>query len=55
MLKNILKVKELNANLDATDGLATAICHYYQEGKSVGDKKYTGWKAFLSDNPKKMK
>lgn len=38
--------------LDATDALGAALCHYYQNKKvaTVG-KSYTGWKAFLSDNP----
>lgn len=55
MLKSILKIKELPDNLDATDGLATAVCHFYQEGNVTAGKKYSGWKAFLSDNPKKLK
>ncbi len=51
MLKNILKNKEIPKSLDATDGIATAICHYFQ--KSIGDdhKSYSGWKAFIKDNP----
>ncbi len=55
MLKSILKVKDLPSNLDATDGLATAVCHHYQEGSVGGDKKYSGWKSFISNNPKKVK
>ncbi len=51
MLKSILKIDELPKLLDATDGLAVALCHSYQKGDGVGDKKYSGWDAFLKDNP----
>lgn len=51
MLKNILKIDELPKLLDATDGLAVALCHSYQKGDGVGGKKYSGWDAFLKDNP----
>lgn len=55
MLKNILNVKDLTNSLDATDGLATAICHFYQGGNSSAEKKYSGWKAFVNDNQKKVR
>ena len=29
MLKSLLSIKELPKNLDATDGLAAAVCHFY--------------------------
>lgn len=53
MLKVLLKFSETPAFLDATDGLAAAVCHYFQRGQSTGKKSYTGWKAFLADNPGK--
>jgi len=53
MLKSLLNFKETPEFLDATDGLAAAVCHYFQR-KPVGSKKsYTGWKAFIADNPDK--
>ncbi|MDG1476271.1 MAG: crossover junction endodeoxyribonuclease RuvC, partial [Vicingaceae bacterium] len=55
MLKNILKLKTLPKHLDATDGLAVAVCHYYQQGKPVGEKSYSGWDAFVKANPKRTK
>jgi crossover junction endodeoxyribonuclease RuvC len=55
MLKNLLKLKEMPKHLDATDGLATAVCHYFQGGKSNNSKQYTGWKAFISQNPDRKK
>ena len=51
MLKSLLEIREMPAFLDATDGLAAAMCHYFQNEKPAGTKSYTGWKAFLGDNP----
>lgn len=54
MLQTLLNLKELPKKLDATDGLAAAVCHYFQGGKLSGDKKsYTNWAAFIKDNPKR--
>lgn len=54
MLKSLLGLKTLPKNLDATDGLAAAVCHFYNAGKVVGGKNYTGWSAFVKQNPKKI-
>ena len=55
MLKSILNIKEMPRHLDASDGLAAAVCHYFQRNKNSKAKSYTGWKDFLKDNPKKLK
>jgi len=55
MLQSILKLKELPIRLDATDGLAAAVCHFYNGDKTSTGSKYTGWKAFVKANPKKVK
>lgn len=55
MLKSILNIKEMPKHLDASDGLAAAVCHYFQRNKNSKAKSYTGWKDFLKDNPKKLK
>lgn len=54
MLQSLLKLKTLPKNLDATDGLAAAVCHFYNQGKPTQDKNYTGWAAFVKNNPKKV-
>ncbi len=54
MLQSLLKIKELPKNLDATDGLAAAVCHFYNLGKPVQGKSYTGWAAFVKQNPRKI-
>ena len=54
MLKSILKFKEIPKNLDATDGLAAALCHYYNSNSNNKiDKKYSSWSSYLKNNPKK--
>lgn len=55
MLEHILKTKNIHEVLDATDGLAAAVCHYYQGNSPTGDKKYSGWDAFVKNNPQKIK
>jgi crossover junction endodeoxyribonuclease RuvC len=54
MLQQLLKIKTLPKNLDATDGLAAAVCHYYNMGKLNTKKSYTGWSAYVNQNPKKI-
>lgn len=54
MLKSLLKLDELPKHLDATDGLAAAVCHFYSKGKGEHNKtKASNWKAFISENPKR--
>lgn len=55
MLKSLLDLKTLPKNLDATDGLAAAVCHFYNTGKVVRGKSYSSWSAFVKQNPKKIK
>ncbi|MDT7832342.1 crossover junction endodeoxyribonuclease RuvC [Flavobacteriaceae bacterium S356] len=54
MLQSLLGLKTLPKNLDATDGLAAAVCHFYNAGKIVEGKNYTGWASFVKQNPKKV-
>lgn len=56
MLKNLLLFDTSPEHLDATDGLAAAVCHYFQTGKTASSgTSYTGWKAFLTENPGRVK
>jgi crossover junction endodeoxyribonuclease RuvC len=55
MLENILKRKFQEKYLDATDALAAAVCHWFQSsGPLKGQKTYSGWGAFVKDNPTKV-
>lgn len=55
MLQQLLGFRDIPKYLDATDGLAAAVCHHLQNGKisGGGKKAYSGWKAFLSGNPER--
>lgn len=55
MLQSLLRFKDLPKNLDSTDGLAAAVCHFFNASKGGNQKQYTGWKAFVSQNPGKVK
>lgn len=54
MLQGMLKLRTLPKNLDATDGLAAAVCHFYNLGKPTQDKSYTGWAAYIKQNKDKL-
>ena len=55
MLQSLLRFKDLPKNLDSTDGLAAAVCHFFNASKGGNQKQYTGWEAFVSQNPGKVK
>lgn len=54
MLQNLLKMKDLPKHLDATDGLAAAVCHFYNYGKPDAEKSYSGWASFVRNNDKRV-
>jgi crossover junction endodeoxyribonuclease RuvC len=54
MLENLLNFKETSSYLDATDGLAAAVCHYFKKGHSPSTKSYSGWKSFITENPNRV-
>ena len=53
MLQSLLEIKTLPKNLDATDGLAAAVCCFFQGGISSKEKNYSGWDSFVKQNPKR--
>jgi len=55
MLQQLLNLKELPKNLDSTDGLAAAVCHFFNSGKVTVGKNYTGWDAFVKQNQDRVK
>lgn len=51
MIQNLVGLKEIPKILDATDGLAAAVCHYFSKGVGENNKsKVSSWKAFISEN-----
>lgn len=66
MLQRILRLEEEITAYDASDALAVAICHFYQERleqklgkekqpqKKVSKKKAASWEDFIKKNPEKV-
>ncbi|MBS1510702.1 MAG: crossover junction endodeoxyribonuclease RuvC [Bacteroidetes bacterium] len=57
MLQQILQFKENPKHFDATDALAVALCHYYQQKNpvAVSGTSVKGWEAFIAQNPDRVK
>ncbi|KPK88081.1 MAG: crossover junction endodeoxyribonuclease RuvC [Bacteroides sp. SM23_62_1] len=51
ILEKLLHIKDMPSNLDATDGLAAAMCHYFQKELPDTGPSYTTWKDYLKKNP----
>ena len=57
MLRRILDIPRENLlpQLDATDALAAALCHYYESSRPQIEKGCKSWKEFIAKNPDKVK
>jgi len=55
MLMHILRFRGTKMKLDATDGLAAALCHFYQSGNPPSEKSLSGWKDFIKKNPGRVR
>ena len=57
MLQSILKFEGEHTWLDATDALAVALCHHFQESNLLvlGGVGKNNWKSFIANNPKRVK
>lgn len=56
MLQRLLNFKETPEFLDATDGLAVAVCHSFQKITTGRGSKisYSGWESFVKDNSQRV-
>jgi crossover junction endodeoxyribonuclease RuvC len=56
MLKRLVKFSEDPKHLDATDALAVAICHHFQNGAlhTSSPKSAKGWKEFIATNAERI-
>lgn len=56
MLQTLLNFKETPEFLDATDGLAVAVCHSFQKITTGRGSKisYSGWESFVKDNNQRV-
>lgn len=55
MLQRLLLFRDLPKFRDATDGLAAAVCHHFQNKTVSADKRiYKNWREFVETNPEKL-
>lgn len=56
MLRRYLNIpqEQMLPQLDATDGLAAAYCHFLQLGRPESQKQYNSWKDFIAKNEGKV-
>ena len=57
LLQRYLKIpsESMLPKLDATDGLAAALCHFFQSTRPQSDRPYVSWKDFINKNEKRIK
>ncbi len=54
MLQYFLKIKTEPKYLDATDGVAAALCHFLSSKNIASDSNTNSWKDFISKNPSRI-
>lgn len=57
MLRRILNIprEQLLPELDATDALAAALCHFYETSRPIPSAGPKSWKEFIAKNPDKVR
>ena len=56
MLQRMLALKEVPQYYDATDALAVAVCHHFQDKPALKlNGKLKSWKDFMTKNPSRIK
>ena len=57
MLQQLLNFAEDPKHMDASDALAVAVCHHFQQNSLItsANSKVNGWKDFLAKNPGRVK
>ena len=58
LLLKMFPIAEMPSNLDATDGLAAAVCHFYQKQPSSASSSGNAaksWKEFITNHPKRVR
>lgn len=54
-LKNMFSLTELPKELDATDAIAVAVCHYLQMRNPIVKSGIKDWSDFVKKNPERVK
>ncbi|MEO6668395.1 MAG: crossover junction endodeoxyribonuclease RuvC [Ferruginibacter sp.] len=57
MLQQLLNFTQDPKHMDASDALAVAVCHHFQQNSLISStgSKVNGWKDFLAKNPGRLK
>ncbi|MDE6048979.1 MAG: crossover junction endodeoxyribonuclease RuvC [Paramuribaculum sp.] len=57
MLKRILSIRDENLlpQLDSTDALGAALCHFYESTKPIPSSGKSSWKDFIAKHPERVK
>lgn len=57
MLRRILRIsdEQLDIELDATDALGAALCHFYESSRPAKTNAPKSWKDFIAKNPDRLK
>ncbi len=57
MLRRILNIPQesMLPQMDATDALGAALCHFYESSRPQAQKTYRSWKEYVAKNPSKVK
>ena len=57
MLRRILKIGDdvMPPELDATDALGAAMCHFYESTKPLPTGRGASWKDFIAKNPDRVR
>lgn len=54
-LQKSFHLTDLPKELDATDAVAVAICHYLQQSKPAFTREFRNWEEFIRKNPGRVK
>ena len=54
-LQKMYGLTDLPKQLDATDAIAVAFCHYLQKSRPAQEKEYKSWEDYIRKNPGKVK
>ncbi len=57
MLESVLEFEMTENFLDATDGLAVAVCHFYQSKSAISgaSKTHNNWSSFVNQHPERIR
>lgn len=54
-LGKILNIEKMPEDLDATDGVAVALCHFYQKNTIKSKPDCKSWSDYIKKNPERIK